>query len=85
MDLVFVLDFLISVGNENYDLMKGFVIKFFCKVNIDNGGVWVGFLFYSIKVIVEFKLNLYNIKVDLFDVVNVIFWRYGSINIVDGL
>lgn len=82
---MFVLDFLISVGNDNYDKMKSFVIKFFYDVNIDNGDVWVGFLLYSIKVMVEFKFNFYSIKVDVFDVVNVILWRYGSINIVDGL
>lgn len=85
MDLVFILDLFISVGNDNYDKMKSFVIKFFYGVNIDNGDVWVGFLLYSIKVMVEFKFNFYSIKVDVFDVVNVILWRYGSINIVDGL
>lgn len=85
VDLVFVLDSSTSVGNDNYDLMKGFVTKFLRKVNIDNGGVRVGLLSYSTKVTVEFKLNSYNTKADLFDAVNAIPWRYGSTNTADGL
>lgn len=84
VDIVFVLDVFKSLGVDNYEKMKGFVKRFFDGVDIDNGDVWVGIVLYSIKVNVEFMLNFYNIKVDVFDVVNLIFWKCGSINIVDG-
>nr|XP_034337074.1 collagen alpha-1(XII) chain-like [Crassostrea gigas] len=65
--------------------MKGFVIKFLRKVNIDKEGVRVGLLSYSTRVTVEFKLNSYYTKADAFDAVNAIPWRYGITNTADGL
>uniref|UniRef100_K1R289 Collagen alpha-3(VI) chain n=1 Tax=Magallana gigas TaxID=29159 RepID=K1R289_MAGGI len=85
VDLVFVLDSSTSVGNDNYDKMKSFVTKFLHSANIDNGDVRVGLLSYSTQVTVEFKLNAYTTKTDVFNAVNAIPWRYGSTNTADGL
>lgn len=80
-----MLDSSTSVGNDNYDKMKSFVTKFLHGANIDSGDVRVGLLSYSTKVTVEFKLNSYSTKADVFNAVNAIPWRYGSTNTADGL
>uniref|UniRef100_A0A8W8KW43 VWFA domain-containing protein n=1 Tax=Magallana gigas TaxID=29159 RepID=A0A8W8KW43_MAGGI len=80
-----MLDSSTSVGNDNYDKIKSFVIKFIQYANIDNGDVRVGLLSFSTQVTVEFKLNSYSTKADMFDAVNAIPWRYGSTNTADGL
>jgi hypothetical protein len=85
VDFIFVLDSSTSVGNANYDKMKDFVKKFLHSANIDGGEVRVGLVSYSTKVTVEFQLNAYTTKADLFAAVDNIPWRYGSTNTADGL
>ena len=85
VDLVFILDSSTSVGNDNYDKMKDFVKKFLHSANIDNGEVRVGLLSYSTNVKVEFQLNSYGSKTEVFDAVDAVPWRYGSTNTADGL
>ena len=85
VDLVFILDSSTSVGNNNYDKMKDFVKKFLHSANIDNGEVRVGLLSYSTTVKVEFQLNTFGSKTEVFNAVDAIPWRYGSTNTADGL
>ncbi|XP_056013502.1 cartilage matrix protein-like isoform X2 [Ostrea edulis] len=85
VDLIFALDSSTSVGNDNYDKMKDFVKKFLHSANIDGGEVRVGLVSYSSLVTVEFQLNSYTTKADVFAAVDNIPWRYGSTNTADGL
>ena len=85
VDLVFILDSSSSVGGENYDKMKDFVKKFLHSAYIDNGEVRVGLLTYSTTVKVEFQLNSYASKTEVFDAVDAVPWRFGSTNTADGL
>lgn len=85
VDLIFILDSSTSVGQDNYDKMKSFVKKFLHSANIDGGDVRVGVLSYSTSVTIEFQLNKFSSKQQLFDDVDKIPWRYGSTNTADGL
>lgn len=55
------------------------------EANIDNGYMRVGIVTYSTNVVVEFQLNSYKTKTDLFTAVDRITYRYGSTNSAGGL
>ena len=65
--------------------MKDFVKKFLHSANIDNGEMRVGLLSYSSTVTVEFQLNSFGSKTEVFNAVDAIPWRYGSTNTADAL
>ncbi|XP_061195997.1 collagen alpha-1(XIV) chain-like [Saccostrea echinata] len=65
--------------------MKVFVKKFLHSANIDDGEVRVGLLSYSTQVTVEFQLNTYKTKAELFDAIDRVPWTYGATNTADGL
>ncbi|XP_061187018.1 collagen alpha-1(XIV) chain-like [Saccostrea echinata] len=85
MDLVFILDSSTSVGNDNFDKMKAFVKKFLQPANIGCGEVRVGLMTFSTQVTIEFHLNTYYTKAEVFDAIDNVPWRYGSTNTADGL
>ena len=85
VDMVIILDSSTSVGQDNYKKMLQFCKDFLHAANIDSGSVRVGIVSYSTKVTVEFQLNDYNKKADLFSAIDKIPWRYGSTNTADGL
>lgn len=65
--------------------MLEFVKSFLHSANIDGGDVRVGVLTYSTGVRIEFNLNDYTSKSELFKAVDNIPWRYGSTNTADAL
>ena len=85
IDLVFVMDSSTSVTEANFVLMKDFVKDFLTIADIDNGNVRVGIVLYSTNVHVEFNLNTYRTKNDVFDAIDSIPYRYGSTNTADAL
>jgi Mg-chelatase subunit ChlD len=85
IDLTFVLDASTSVTQANFELMKDFVKDFLRIADIDNGNVRVGVLIYSTEVHLQFQLNTYRTKGQIFDAIDQIPYRYGSTNTADGL
>ena len=85
IDLVFVLDASTSVTEPNFELMKDFVKDFLYEADIDGGNVRVGVIIYSTKDHVEFQMNTYSTKADVYNAVDEIPWRYGSTNTADAL
>ncbi|CAG5124866.1 unnamed protein product, partial [Candidula unifasciata] len=85
IDLVFVLDASTSVTAENFDLIKDFIKVFLYEAEIDGGTVRVGLLIYSTDVHIQFHLNQYKTKVNLFNAIDDIPYRHGSTNTADGL
>ena len=84
-DLVFILDASTSVTDPNFLLMKDFVKEFLLDANIDDGNVRVGLVLYSTDVHLEFNLNTYSTKMDVFTAIDGIPYRYGSTNTADAL
>ncbi|GFN87838.1 collagen alpha-3(vi) chain [Plakobranchus ocellatus] len=85
IDLVFVLDASTSVTEPNFELMKDFVKDFLYEADIDGGNVRVGVIIYSTEDHVEFQMNTYRSKVDVYNAVDNIPYRYGSTNTADAL
>ena len=83
--MVIVLDSSTSVGNDNFKKMLQFCKEFLHTANLDSGDVRVGVVTYSTKVTVEFQMNEYSTKQDVFNAIDKIPWRYGSTNTADGL
>ena len=65
--------------------MKDFVKDFLYVADIDNGNVKVGVIIYSTEDYVQFHLNVHSSKVELFDAIDRIPYRYGSTNTADAL
>ncbi|KAK7502428.1 hypothetical protein BaRGS_00006381, partial [Batillaria attramentaria] len=85
IDLVFILDASTSVTEPNFELMKDFVKDFLFIADIDNGNVRVGVIIYSTEDYVQFQLNSYRTKFEVFDAIDEIPYRYGSTNTADAL
>ena len=83
--MVFVLDASTSVTEPNFILMKEFVKDFLVEADIDGGSVRVGVIIYSTEDHVEFQLNTYRTKADVYNAVDNIPYRYGSTNTADAL
>ena len=82
---MFVLDASTSVTAPNFELMKDFVKDFLFIADIDNGNVRVGIIIYSTEDYVQFQLNSYRSKVEIFEAIDNIPYRYGSTNTADAL
>lgn len=85
VDLVIILDSSTSVGQENYNKMLKFCKDFLANADIDSGAVQIGIVSYSTNVIVEFYMNTYSTKQQVFDAIDSIPYRYGSTNTYGGL
>ena len=85
VDMVFVVDASTSVTEFNFLVMKDFIKDFLFKANIDDGNVRVGIIIYSTEDYLQFHLNAYNSKFDLFTAIDDIPYRFGSTNTADAL
>ncbi len=85
LDLVFVLDSSTSVTEPNFKLMLDFLKNFLFVANIDDGNVRVGVVIYSTKVSIQFHLNKYSSKRDVYLAIDRIPYQYGSTNTFGGL
>uniref|UniRef100_A0A2C9LZH0 VWFA domain-containing protein n=1 Tax=Biomphalaria glabrata TaxID=6526 RepID=A0A2C9LZH0_BIOGL len=85
LDLVFVLDASTSVTEPNFELMKDFVKDFLLDADIDGGNVRVGVVIFSDADYVQFQLNAYDKKADVYNAIDDIPYRYGSTNTADAL
>ena len=85
VDMVFVLDASTSVTEFNFLVMKDFIKDFLFRANIDDGNVRVGIIIYSTEDHLQFNLNAFQNKLDLFKAIDAIPYRYGSTNTADAL
>ena len=65
--------------------MKDFVKDFLFVADIDGGSIRVGVIIYSTEDYLQFNLNAYQTKVDVFDAIDNIPYRFGSTNTADAL
>lgn len=65
--------------------MLQFVKRLLNPVDIDFGDVQVGLLSFSTRPTIEFQLNTYKTKQDIFSAIDGVPWRYGSTNTADAL
>ncbi|XP_033728444.1 collagen alpha-1(XII) chain-like [Pecten maximus] len=84
-DIVFVLDSSTSVGDDNFRRIIDFVKSFLNIAEIDSGAVRVGVLTYSTDVNIQFLLNTWGTKDDIYRALDVIPYAYGSTNTADAL
>ena len=80
-----VLDASGSVGSSNFQKMKDFVKDFLSDADIDGGSVRVGVNMFSTGVEVEFDLNSYTTKAQVFDAVDAIPYIKGWTNTASGI
>ena len=85
VDMVFVLDASTSVTELNFLVMKDFIKDFLFSANIDGGNVRVGMIIYSTEDHLQFHLNGYRNKIDLYTAIDDIPYRHGSTNTADAL
>ena len=84
-DVVLILDSSTTIGEDNHWKMLRFCKDLLHAANIDSGAVRVGIVSYNSYATVEFHLNQYNTKSDLFNAINYIPWRRGATNTAAGL
>ena len=65
--------------------MKDFVKDFLFVADIDGGSIRVGVIIYSTEDYLQFNLNQYNTKMDVFMAIDDIPYRFGSTNTADAL
>ena len=85
LDLVFLLDASTSVTKPNFQLMLQFLKDFLYIAQIDSGNVRVGLVIYSTRVNVQFQMNTFSTKGEVFDAIDQTPYEYGSTNTADGL
>ncbi|KAM6945834.1 uncharacterized protein FYW47_018163 [Aplochiton taeniatus] len=65
MELVFVIDSSESVGPENFEIIKDFVIALVDRLTVGRNATRVGLVHYSLEVKLEFNLVRYTTKQDV--------------------
>ncbi|ESO87963.1 hypothetical protein LOTGIDRAFT_126742, partial [Lottia gigantea] len=85
IDLVVILDASTSVTEPNFKLMLEFLKDFLSIADIDRGNVRVGVVIYSTKDHIQFHLNQYRSKQDIYNAIDNIPYRFGSTNTADAL
>ncbi|XP_058246793.1 collagen, type XXVIII, alpha 2a isoform X4 [Hemibagrus wyckioides] len=65
MELVFVIDSSESVGPENFEIIKDFVIALVDRITVGRNATRVGLVLYSLDVHLEFNLARYMTKQDV--------------------
>lgn len=65
MELVFVIDSSESVGPDNFEIVKDFVMALVERVTVGNGATRVGLVLYSLEARLEFDLARYATKNDV--------------------
>ncbi|XP_069108493.1 collagen alpha-4(VI) chain-like [Argopecten irradians] len=84
-DIVFVIDSSTSVGTDNFQKVLGFVKDLLRDADIDAGSVRVGVVLYSSEVTIQFHLNKFTTKVDIYRAIDKIPYLYGNTNTAAGL
>ncbi|XP_059165058.1 von Willebrand factor D and EGF domain-containing protein-like isoform X2 [Physella acuta] len=85
IDLVFVIDSSTSVGESNYQLGRDFMKDLLLVADIDNGNVRVGAVVFSNAAYIQFHLDKYKTKAELFQAISAIPYISGWTNTADGL
>lgn len=65
MELVFVIDSSESVGPENFEIIKDFVIALVDRVTVGRNATRIGLVLYSLEVHLKFNLARYMTKQDV--------------------
>uniref|UniRef100_A0A674N275 Collagen alpha-1(XXVIII) chain n=1 Tax=Takifugu rubripes TaxID=31033 RepID=A0A674N275_TAKRU len=65
MELVFVIDSSESVGPENFEIIKDFVIRLVDRTTVGRNATRIGLVLYSLDVHLEFNLARYATKQDI--------------------
>lgn len=65
MELVFVIDSSESVGPENFEIIRDFVIRLVDRITVGHNATRIGLVLYSVKVNLEFNLASYMNKQDV--------------------
>lgn len=80
-DIVFMVDSSTSVSRQNFKKVLDFIKHFLADADIENDIVHVGIATYSTNVFIQFNLNAYTTKEEIFNAIDNIPYRYGSTNI----
>jgi Mg-chelatase subunit ChlD len=83
--MVFVLDASTSVTEANYEVMKDFIKYFLLHAAVNTGDVRVGIIIYSTEDYLQFHLNAYTDKLEMYDAIDAMPYRHGSTNTADAL
>ncbi|XP_071092730.1 uncharacterized protein [Haliotis cracherodii] len=85
LDLVFLLDSSGSVRLHNFKSMLSFVKSFLSTTSIDDGNVRVGVVTFNSRAHIQFHLNQYKTKKELFRAIDKIKYKKGGTNTYAGL
>ena len=87
-DVVFVVDSSASINSadqNNYNLMIGFIVKVCGQFNISRDGVRVGLVNFSTDSIIEFRLEDFDSKPEVFDAIRSIKYQDEKTSTWQGL
>lgn len=84
-DVIFLLDSSTSVLETNFRKVLAFVKEFLSEAYFGAAGIRVGLVTYSTKVNVQFYLNSYETKEEIFNAIDKVPYTYGSTNTAGGL
>lgn len=84
-DISFLLDSSTSVSEANFKKVLSFVKEFLSTAYIASDGVRVSVVTYSTSVHVEFLLDRYTTREEIYGAIDQIPYRYGSTNTADGI
>ena len=84
-DIVFLLDTSTSVSERNFKKVLQFVKQFLTEAYIAPNGIQVGLITFSSYAYVQFNLNKFSSKEEVFEAVDNIPYSYGSTNTAAGL
>ncbi|XP_048237149.1 uncharacterized protein LOC124110407 isoform X2 [Haliotis rufescens] len=85
LDLVFLLDSSGSVKLHNFKTTLSFVKSFLSTTSIDDGNVRVGVVTFNHRAHIQFHLNQYKTKKELFRAIDKIKYKKGATNTYAGL
>ena len=83
--MVFLIDSSGSVGEANFNLMKGFLKQILEDINIQNCNYRIGALKFGSSPFVQFHLNQYQNNADLMNAIDNIGYSYGFTATSDAL
>ena len=84
-DVIFLLDSSTSVLETNFRKVLAFVKEFLSEAYFGAAGIRVGLVTYSTNVNVQFYLNSYETKEEVFNAIDKVPYTYGSTNTASGL
>ncbi|CAG5136835.1 unnamed protein product, partial [Candidula unifasciata] len=84
-DVVFVLDSSGSVGEYNFGLVKNFTQETIKDLSVDSGLYRIGVITFSDSSRVQFQLNTYTTRQEIFDAIQKIPYVYGRTHTAEAL